>query len=285
MTRLVALLGDPVAHSLSPALQNAAFRAAGVDGVYVALRTGADELKGLLEGIARAGGAGNVTLPHKARARAIVEVATPAAVRTGAVNTFWLEGGRIHGDNTDVEGFRMALADLVPEGVRGARVLLLGAGGAARAVLAALVDAEVDEVSLWNRTPERARALASDFEASGLSLRLLPAAPGPGHPAALVVHATRLGLDAADPLPLAVEALPRGAAVLDLVYGAGETRLVRDARAAGHRAADGGTMLVGQGAAAFRRWWGQEAPLEAYHEALETLRRAHRGGAAGAGAA
>src|SRR5690606_22711034 len=108
-TRLVALLGDPVSHSLSPTFQNAAFDAAGLDAVYLALRVSATELPGLLRGIAHAGGAGNVTVPHKEVAARAVDVPTEEVVRTGACNTFWCEGDRVHGDNTDVTGFLRAI--------------------------------------------------------------------------------------------------------------------------------------------------------------------------------
>src|SRR5690606_25709966 len=135
-------LGNPVAHSLSPRFQNAAFAAAGVDGVYIALRCEAEAVPGLMTGIARAGGAGNVTVPHKALAARLVDRATDAVRRTSACNTFWLEDGRIHGDNTDVAGVRSAMERLTGS-VAGARVLLLGAGGAARAAVCALLDERV----------------------------------------------------------------------------------------------------------------------------------------------
>ena len=104
-TRVLALLGDPVLHSLSPAFQNAALRATGRDALYVALRCGGPDLPGLLRGLARAGGGGNVTVPHKGAAAEVVEEVTEAVQETGACNTFWLENGRIRGDNTDVAGF------------------------------------------------------------------------------------------------------------------------------------------------------------------------------------
>jgi len=128
-----------VEHSLSPAIQNAAFREAGVDGVYVALRTSAEDLPALVRALSRAGGGGNVTLPHKERAATVVDVPSDAVRRTGACNTFWGDDdGRIHGDNTDVEGFRRALRSFLGRSPEGFRVLLLGAGGAARAILEAL---------------------------------------------------------------------------------------------------------------------------------------------------
>ncbi|HEV2131809.1 MAG TPA: hypothetical protein VGR27_11930, partial [Longimicrobiaceae bacterium] len=171
-TRLIALLGGRVQHSLSPSFQNAAFRAAAVDGVYLALRCDEDSLPGLLSGIARAGGGGNVTLPHKERAARVVERRTPALERTGACNTFWLEEGRIWGDNTDVAGFAAATKSLLGGSPAGARVLLLGAGGVARAALCALVDADAQEVVLLNRTPDRARALVERFAGHSTGLRV-----------------------------------------------------------------------------------------------------------------
>lgn len=275
-TRLIALLGDPVAHSLSPRFQNAAFRASGVDGVYLALRCDAVSLPGLLLGIARAGGGGNVTVPHKTLAAEVVEVRTPAVERTGACNTFWLEEGRVCGDNTDVAGFRAAVRALIGSPA-GARVLLLGAGGAARAVVAALLDDEVDAIHLLNRSPARAAELIGSFSAGGAcgassgatTLRIVPTATSlHAERFDLVVNATSLGLRAADPLPLAFDAVDGIGAALDLVYAPGETRWVREARARGLPAADGLEMLVQQGAAAFTHWWGKPAPLEVMRAAL-----------------
>ncbi len=265
--RLLALLGDPVAHSLSPAMQNAAFRAAGVDGVYLPLRVGEEDLVGLLRGIARAGGGGNVTLPHKALAARALERPLPAVIRTGACNTFWLEGGEIHGDNTDVEGFRRALRTLLGRPPEGARVLLLGAGGAARAVVHALVEDGVEGIWIRNRSQGRARALAEEV---GEGRARWESGPPEGLPPMdVVVNATPLGLQPGDPLPLAPEGLPPGEPVcLDLAYARDETPWVRALRAHGVPAADGREMLVQQGAAAFERWWGQGAPVEVMRMAL-----------------
>jgi shikimate dehydrogenase len=274
-TRLLALLGDPVAHSLSPRFQNAAFRASDVAGVYLALRCDARSLPGLLQGIARAGGGGNVTVPHKALAAEVVERRTEAVERTGACNTYWLEGERICGDNTDVAGVRAAVRALIGSPA-GARVLLLGAGGAARAVVAALLDDDVASIHLLNRTPARASALLETFAASAprrplLSPSLQVVSTGASLHAErfdLVVNATSLGLGASDVLPLAFDAVGGLGAALDLVYAPGETRWVREARARGIPAADGLEMLIQQGAAAFERWWQRPAPLEAMRAAL-----------------
>jgi len=268
-TRTVVLLGSPVSHSLSPAFQNAAFAAAGVDGVYVALRCDSDGLPGLLRGIARAGGAGNVTVPHKAAAAQVVERASPAVRRTGACNTFWLEDGAVCGDNTDVAGFAAAARSLLGGEPRGARVLVVGAGGAARAALCALEDAGADSVTVLNRTRARAESLVDEFRGGKTAL---DSAASPGELARerfdLVVNATSLGLGSGDPLPLASDGPVRVGAALDLVYSPAETPWVRALRAGGIPAADGLEMLLRQGAAAFERWWGVPAPLEAMRAAL-----------------
>jgi shikimate dehydrogenase len=268
-TRLVALLGDPVRHSLSPLMQNAAFAEAGVPGVYLALRIGAVALPEVLRAIALADGAGNVTVPHKQAAAAAVDRATDAVRRTGACNTFWSESGQVWGDNTDVAGFRAAARSLL-NGSRlgGARVLLLGAGGAARAVLAALEDDGATEVAIVNRTPARAEALAAAFSSGPLAIRTV-ADPSRlrGERFDLAVNSTSLGLRPGDPLPLPVDLLEIGAG-LDLVYSADGTPWSRALADAGIPGADGLEMLIGQGAAAFQRWWDRPAPVQAMRQAL-----------------
>lgn len=268
-TRLLALLGDPVEHSLSPAFQNAAIRAAGLDGCYLALRCSAADLPGLLLGIARAGGGGNVTLPHKELAAATVQNATAAVRRTGACNTFWMQDGEVWGDNTDVVGFTQAAHALLGRPPAGARVLLVGAGGAARAALAALLDAPASEVVLLNRSPERAEALRAAFAAEPGRVRVAPSLDRlAGERFDLVVNATSLGLRPADPLPVPLDGAPAADAALDLVYSPGGTPWVRALRERGVPAADGTEMLLHQGAAAFQRWWPAPAPLEAMRRAL-----------------
>jgi shikimate dehydrogenase len=271
-TRLIALLGDPVAHSFSPVLQNAAFAAAGIDGVYVAVRCSVHDLPGLMGAIGRAGGAGNITLPHKEKAAAVVDVRSEAVRRTGACNTFWGAEGQIHGDNTDVEGFQRALRSFLGGPPTGHRVLLIGAGGAARAVMVGLMDDGVSEVVIANRTIERARAMARRI--GGERARVADT-PGmiDGGDFDLVINATRLGLEAEEPLPLDLERLARAGAVMDLVYGKEPTPFLKAADALGIRGADGGEMLVQQGAVAFERWWGEPGPVEAMRDALNALRR------------
>lgn len=266
-TRLVALLGDPVDHSLSPVFQNAAIRAAGIPAVYLALRC-ADAFDGLMLGIARAGGGGNVTIPHKGRAAALLDVATPAVEQTGACNTFWLENDAVHGDNTDVEGFASAARSLVGAPA-GARVLVLGAGGAARAAVLALLNGRADAVHVLNRSPARADALREALDPAGRRLKVIAtpdAVRREGYD--LVVNATALGLQADDPAPLDLDAPVRVGAVLDMTYGSAPSALIVAARTAGIPATDGREMLLQQGVASFRRWFGRDPDLEVMRRAL-----------------
>lgn len=264
-TRLFALLGDPVSHSLSPAFQNAALRAAGLDGVYVALRCAPQEVEGLIRGIARAGGGGNVTVPHKETAAAAVDRRTETVERTGACNTFWLENGEVWGDNTDVAGASAAIRAVAGENGHGS-VLVLGAGGAARAVLCAL-EGSARRVTLLNRGLGRAHELAARFASESLQIEVLPLdADLSGRSFDLAINSTSLGLRPTDPLPPTGGA--RYAAALDLVYSPAGTPWVHRLRSEGIPAADGKEMLLQQGAAAFRRWWRADPPIDAMRAAL-----------------
>lgn len=275
-TRLVALLGDPVAHSRSPAIHDAAFRALGLPFVYVACRVARGDLPAAVAGLAALGAAGaNVTLPHKEAAAALVDRLTPAATATRAVNTLVpLAGGGWEGDNTDVAGF---LDPLAPHraALTGAETVVLGAGGAARAVAYALLTALAPaRVTIAARTPARAERLAADLAAfdPGGALAVVPfdeAAPAVRR-AALAVNATPVGLPPhtdVTPWPDATDFRP-GQLVYDLVYAPGETRLLRDAAARGARTLDGRAMLLAQAAAAFARWTGHAMPLDAARAAL-----------------
>jgi shikimate dehydrogenase len=265
-TRLFALLGDPVRHSRSPLMQNAAFRAAGVAGIYVALRCSAGDAAGLVTGIARAGGGGNVTIPHKAVVAAVVEAPSDAVRRTGACNTFWHEDGRIHGDNTDVTGVAGAGAALIGD-LAGKRALLIGAGGSAAAALCALLDGGADRVSMLNRSGERARTLQRRLDPDARRTAIGALADVDGERFDLVVNATPLGLHDGDPLPLDLARVRAGAA-LDLVYREDGTAWTRHADGLGIPARDGTEVLVLQGAAAFERWWRIPAPVEVMRAAI-----------------
>lgn len=266
-TRTFALLGDPIVHSLSPIFQNAAIRAAGLDAVYVALRCSAGDAPRLLAAIARAGGGGNVTTPHKIAVLGALERSTDEVRKTGACNTFWLERGRVTGDNTDVAGFDAAVRSLVAD-PHGARTLVIGAGGAARAAVVALIRAGVSRIDLLNRTPEKASDLAHRIDPRGLVVHTARLEDVRDEPFDLVVNATRLGLYDGDPEPLDLRTAGAIGAVLDLVYRKEGTPWMRTATALGLPAADGTAMLLHQGAAAFERWFAMSAPLEAMREAL-----------------
>lgn len=258
-----ALLGDPVEHSLSPRLHNAAFHALGIHARYVARRVSGERALRMVRALAAAGGGGNVTLPHKQRVIATLDAPSDLVRLTGACNTFWAGPRGVHGENTDVEGFRTA-AEHHGVALEGAHALLLGAGGAAAAVIAALVTAGARDIAVLNRTPVRADALVARFAASGR----VRVAAGPEAGFDLVINATSLGLAPADPLPLAPGLLPPGITALDLVYAPDSTRWVRAAREQGCRAFDGAEMLLRQAAVAFRCWTGHDAPLDVMRSAL-----------------
>lgn len=267
-SRVLVLLGDPVRHSLSPVIQNAACHEAGADGVYVAVRCSAADLEGFMHGLSRAGGGGNVTIPHKEKAASVVDVPSDAVRRTGACNTFWGgEDGRVHGDNTDVDGFRRALRAFLPGSPEGIRVLLLGAGGAARAALMGLLEEGAEEVVILNRSKERARAVARRIGGQRTRVALLPEELR-GQSFDLVVNATSLGMSPEDPSPFDFELLTRVGGAMDLIYGREATPFMKAAESFGVRTADGSEMLVQQAAVAFERWWGREAPLDAMKKAL-----------------
>ena len=251
-TRLV-LLGHPVAHSLSPVFQNAALREAGIPLTYEARDVAPADLKTCLETLARQGAAGNVTAPHKVAVAGACAHLTPVAREVGAVNTFWTENGALTGDNTDVQGFHNAVVHLCGSAPSHATIALLGAGGAAAAVLAAISAWDGCTARVWNRTPERARSLCARFPSVAIVAET-PAVATAG--AALVVHATSVGVGD-DAIPIDPARLSATASVMDLVYRRGETAWVRQARARGLRAADGLPMLIEQGALAFERWFGE----------------------------
>jgi len=262
-TRVFALLGDPVAHSLSPAMQNAAFRALGLRAVYVALRCAPDDVAPLIRALARAGGGGNVTIPHKEAAALALDRRLEDAGEVGACNVFWSEGGAAHGGNTDVEGLLRALDPLEPPP---GPWLIIGTGGGARAAAVAAAR-RGSRVAVSSRSADRAGAFERWVAERGVE----PASP---MECRLVINATPLGLRADDPLPIDPGAAPEATAAFDMVYRSGETPWVRAMRAAGRRAADGRGMLVAQGAGALGRWFpGVSAPTEIMRAAVDAALR------------
>ena len=248
-TRVFAVIGDPVAHSLSPAMHNAAFRAAGLDACYVALRCTPGGVGALVGALVAAGGGGNVTVPYKAAAVAAIARPSPMVSRLGAANTFWGDDGVVAGDNTDVEGILSALARLEAPA---SAWLVIGTGGSARAVVAAAAERGA-AVAVRSRDDARGREFARWASALGV-------AAATSDECEVVINATPLGLKPGDALPCPASVHPRAEVALDLVYAAGGTKWMAGLRTAGVRAADGREVLVAQGAAAFSRWFPKIAP-------------------------
>jgi shikimate dehydrogenase len=254
----LGVLGWPVAHSRSPAMHNAALEAVGLHGWRYQLLPVPPEL--LDETVPALGPAGfrgtNVTIPHKAAALALATDPTERALAIGAANTLTFEvGGEIVADNTDAPAVIAAL----PFEPRGRTAVVLGAGGSARAVVWALAGAGARDVSIWNRSPERARELADELGATALD----PSRPPPG--ADILVNCTAVGLDGGDPfaaLPLSADRLAGYGCVVDLVYTPSGTRLIDAAEQRGVATVDGLEILVGQGALSFERFTGRPAPVD-----------------------
>lgn len=278
MTKRVVLIGHPVAHSLSGAMQQAAFDAQKIDAKYelwdrppIELADAVTELRG------DAFLGANLTIPHKERVVPLVDRLTEEAHATGAVNTLTREGKRLVGHNTDVVGFRTALDRLVGKQKMPRQAVVLGAGGGARAVVYGLIAEGFQRVIVFNRHLHRAEGMVKHFgrSAAHMELRAMPwhdsIIESELAKAKVLVNATSIGL-VSEESPIPGEILPPELLVLDLVYS--RTKLLRDAEAAGCVAMDGELMLLHQGAAAFTLWTGQPAPLELMHAKLAEARAA-----------
>ena len=283
----VALFGYPLSHSVSPAMHEAAAAALGLALRYELWPLPPEAVPEAVEQLRSGTWLGaNVTLPHKPAMLSLVDDASPLARRIGALNTLYKRDGRLLGENTDAPALLRCLDTQLDFRPPAERVLLLGAGGAARAAAVALLEAGVDELLLWNRTTERAAALAREITASlpqrSGALLLLPDEPALARArprATLIVNATSVGLDGKSS-PIESVLLPPHARLFDMVYGPASTPLVAAARARGLRAADGLWMLVYQAAASFALWTGRAPDERIMHEAaLGALRaRASRAG-------
>lgn len=273
--RVFLIFGDPVEHSLSPVMQNAALRAAGIDAVYVPWRVKAAGLPTAFEsirGMENFAGA-NVTLPHKEQAVSLVDELSPEATSVGAVNTVIARGGRLVGANTDGQGFLRSLQEEAGFVPRGRQAAILGAGGAARAVAWSLAEAGVSKLVVLNRTIERAEALA-EFVSRGSGVPAIGLGLGDPHlpvrvaACELLVNATSVGLAASDPPAIDGALLRPGMLVYDLIYRPRETALLREAKRRGCRALGGLGMLLYQGVLAFELWTGQKPSEGAMRAAL-----------------
>ncbi|HZJ27837.1 MAG TPA: shikimate dehydrogenase [Acidimicrobiia bacterium] len=265
-TRVAGVIGAPVAHSLSPAIHNAAYRALGLDWVYVGLPVAEGRGRAAVRALATLGLAGvNVTMPHKAAAAEACDTLTVDAAALSAVNTVVVaDDGTLAGENTDGAGF-LAMLESVGVGASDRRVLVLGAGGAARAIVLALgrVGARVTVAARRPAAAAAAAALASGAQSFGwddLATRF--------ESAEIVVNATPIGMGS-EPPPVEPEAIGAGQVVVDTVYHPAETPLLAVARARGARCAGGVGMLVGQAAVAFELLTGHVAPVEVMTRAAQ----------------
>ncbi len=266
-TGILAVLGHPVGHSRSPQIHNAAFAAVGLDLVYVACDVQSAELPSAVAGLKAMGFRGaSVTIPHKEAVLPLVDEVDELALKVGAVNTIVNRRGRLFATNTDVAGFLAALEVAWGRPPRGSVCLVLGAGGAARAVVAGLVGAGAAQILLHNRTEARAQALCTVARGWGTvpcrvvgESELAEFAPSVD----VIVNATSVGLGAGIKVsPIPDDIVTERHVVMDLVYGRETTELVRRARERGALTLDGREMLVQQAARAFELWTGRPAPIE-----------------------
>ena len=283
MTRVFGVMGFPISHSLSPVMHNAAFQALGLDAIYAPFEVPPRQLRPVLQGLQVMGVDGlNVTVPLKERLARLLSRTNldPVAATLGAVNTLAQRDGRLVGYNTDVEGFRRALVEDLRCDVRRKRVLLLGAGGAARAAAWALAQGGPEALWVANRTAAHADRLARWLRrhTPRLTIEVVPfgrrSTAKVLAQADVLVNATSLGLHPGDALPVDPSAMHKRLMVFDAVYAVPTTALVRQARRRGACAIDGLAMLLYQGAESFRLWWQREPPLDVMRRAVEqALRR------------
>ena len=274
-THVIGIIGDPVAHSLSPRLLNAAFAALGLDYVYVALPVRAAGVGAAVKGLAALGFRGaNVTIPHKGAVIPFLDDLSADARLAEAVNTIVVDEGALHGHNTDVEGVRGALLDATGDTLTGERALIFGAGGAARA--AALAMARLGcRLTIVNRTPAAAQRLVALITAgvpgASCDWRPLPDLTG-GEVARqrVLVNATSLGMAGEGKVPaLLADNVTAGQVVFDVVYASAPTGFLAAAQARGATVVDGQSMLIRQAGEAFSLWTGVPAPVEVMRDAIE----------------
>jgi shikimate dehydrogenase len=266
-TRVVGIIGCPVAHSLSPSMHNAAFAALGLDWVYVPFPVAANELSQAVAGLKALGVAGfNVTIPHKVAILPLLDRLSPEAELIGAVNTVSCEGGHLTGFNTDASGLLAALGAKLDFHATGRSILILGAGGAARSAFFALAGAGASRIDLANRSIEKACHLVSllksrktDAACAAVSLKRL-AEPGYLGEFDLIINTTSVGMGGDAFTGLEFAKVKPGLALFDMVYAPPVTPLLASARLAGIRAANGIGMLVAQGEKAFAIWTGLTPP-------------------------
>jgi shikimate dehydrogenase len=269
-TRLCAVLGAPIRHSASPAMHNAAFAALGLDWRYLAFEVDSKNLRAAIAGAKAMGFAGlNLTVPHKLLAIEMMDALDESAKIWGAINTIRFDEKGATGFNTDADGLANSLREDLGIELHGAKVLLLGAGGAGRTAALKLASENVAELFLVNRTPSKAGEIANEIKKRFPSVKVVV-----GFPKAdvdLILNATSLGLktDHVSPLDGKRFSLKQTRAVYDMIYRPAETALLKAAKAAGCQTANGLGMLLHQGVKAFEIWTGKPAPLDVMRRALE----------------
>jgi shikimate dehydrogenase len=278
----LGVVGDPVAHSLSPQVQNAALREAKIDGQYARFQISPSELRQALNRLRTLSFIGaNLTVPHKIAALEFVDDLDESALRIGAVNTLKIDNGQVRGFNTDGKGFSRAIREEFSVDLRDLRIMILGAGGAARAIALQCAKESCERLVIANRTFEKAKKLADE-------LRDLFAGPKVLGPVArlqaiaweesafrfqianvdLIVNATPLGLNRSDPSPIPSRLLAPHLMIYDTVYSERRTPFISAAIEAGARAVNGLSMLLHQGALSFEIWFEREAPIGIMRQAL-----------------
>ena len=271
-TSVYGIFGYPVKHSLSPLMQNTAFKELGIDAVYVPFEVRPENLKEAVDGVRALDIKGlNVTVPHKERVIEHLDYLSDDAELLGAVNTVKNENGELTGYNTDAEGF---LRSLIEEGVEleGKRALMFGAGGAARAVGYALLKGGVKFLNIVNRNFSRAKEVGELLSKRG-NVLVYPLKGSTVEALLkdvdLIVNTTSVGMKPEDPVLFDYSKIPEGITVVDIIYNPPETPLLKAAKERGCKTVNGLGMLVHQGAVAFEIWTGEKAPVETMREVLE----------------
>ncbi len=278
----LGVLGDPVAHSLSPQMQNAALKQCKIDKEYARFQISANELSEALQLIREHDFVGvNLTVPHKITALPFLDEVDDNAKRIGAANTIKIDNGKLRGFNTDGKGFSRAIREEFAVDLRDLRVMILGAGGAARAIALQCAKEHCERLVIANRAFDKAKALSEELREFFVGPKVLGPVPRlqaiPWEESALrfqignvdlVVNATAMGLNASDASPIPSRLLEPHLMIYDTVYAETRTAFLAAANEAGARAASGLSMLLHQGALAFEIWFGREAPLDVMRRAL-----------------
>ena len=273
-TKIVGIIGDPVKHSHSPQIHNAAFAASGMDYVYVPFHVRSDDLHAAIEGFKAINVVGiNVTIPHKQSVLPLLDEISREATLIGAVNTLIIREGKISGDNTDAPGFLQAMQEAGCDAPQGGSAVVIGAGGSARAIVVALALAGLRSIVLTNRTVSRAVTLATDLsEKTGVSICGMglddPRLSDAVATSQLIVNTASASMDVSHPLLIRPEWLAPQSIVYDIVYTPPETRLLQAAAERGCHTIGGLGMLVHQGAIAFEEWTHLHPPVETMRQAL-----------------